>query len=100
MFEENGIIYASDAAPEIQVTGARSVGSACLIVMFDTGKERLLDTAELLYMPAFEPLSDPDIAEAAYVDHGMLMWLNGTIDLAPKATYCMSHEYVDPIRMG
>ncbi len=95
MFEEDRIIYATDATPEIRVVGARAVGNDYLVVTFDTGEERLLDTKELLDMPAFEPLSDPDIAEAVYVDHGMLMWLNGTIDLAPEATYRMSHEYVD-----
>ena len=96
MFESNGIVYASSPTDEPRITAVRAVGNACLVITFGTGEERLLDTTELLNMPAFAPLSDAAVAEAASVDHGALVWLNGKIDLAPQAAYDMSYEYVTP----
>lgn len=98
MYERNGIVYAGACFDGIRATAVRGVGNACLVVTFETGEERLLDTTELLAMPAFAPLADNSVAEAASVDRGALVWLDGRIDLAPEAAYRMSYEYVSPAR--
>lgn len=98
MFEANGVVYASTPTDEPRVSDVRAVGNAQLVITFDTGEERLLDTTELLDMPAFSPLTDPAVADAATVDHGVLVWPGGAIDLAPRAAYDLSYEYVSPAR--
>ena len=98
MFEANGVVYASNPTEEMRITAVSAVGNACLVITFDTGEERLLDTTELLGMPAFAPLSNASIAEAAFVDHGVLVWLDGKIDLAPQTAYDLSYEYVAPAK--
>ena len=99
MFEANGVVYASEIHTGTHISAVRGVGNACLVLTFDTGEERLLDTTELLSMPAFGPLADPSVAESASVDHGVLTWCDGKIDLAPEAAYEMSYEYVSPAKV-
>lgn len=94
MFEKNGIIYASGPNPGIKVTGARFVGNSCLLVTFSTGETRLLDATELTHLPVFAPLANADVLARFSIDHGVLTWLDGTIDIAPEGLYARTYPYV------
>ena len=93
MFEKDGIVYASEPTEDLAVVGCRSVGDGILIVTFSTGETRLFDSTCLLEMPAFAPLADQDVLEGFSIEDGILTWLDGQIDIAPKAVYLRSYEY-------
>ena len=93
MFEKDGIVYASEPAADLKVTGCRSVGDGILIVDFSTGETRLFDSTCLLDMPAFAPLADWDVLDAFAIEDGILTWLEGEIDVSPQAVYARSFDY-------
>lgn len=93
MFEVNGIVYASDPAPDMIVVAARYVGNQQFVVTFSTGETRLFDATDLRPYPVFEPLENESILAAMKLSHGVMEWLDGEIDIAPEAVYEMSHEY-------
>lgn len=97
MYVKDGIAYAGDAAPELEVASARYVGNLQMAVTFAGGEERLLDATELSDMPALAPpLMDEKVLKDFSVDHGVLTWLGGEIDIAPEAVYQRSFEYQRP----
>lgn len=93
MYIKDGIAHAGEAAPELEVASARYVGNLQMIVSFSNGEERLLDATELSDMPALAPLMDEKVLKDFSIDHGVLTWLGGEIDIAPEAAYLRSFEY-------
>lgn len=93
MFEKNGIIYASEPIPGIKVTGACFVGNACLLITFSTGETRLFDATKLTSFPVFAPLGNPDVLARFSIDHGMLTWLDSTIDISPEGLYARTYPH-------
>ena len=96
MYIKDGIAYAGEAVPELEVASARYVGNLQMVVTFAGGEERLLDATELSDMPALAPLMDEKVLEDFSIDHGVLTWLGGEIDIAPEAAYRRSFEYPPP----
>ena len=86
----NGIAYADDLVSGIEVASATVVGDLRMLVTFATGETRLFDASPLLKMPAFAPLADPGVFRNYAIDHGVVCWSDGEIDLAPEKTYAMS----------
>ena len=41
------------------------------------------------------PLSEPKVFQTAQVDHGLIVWLDGDIDIAPESVYAHSFPYND-----
>lgn len=41
------------------------------------------------------PLSEPKVFQTAQVDHGLIVWLDGDIDIAPESVYEHSFPYSD-----
>ena len=68
-----------------------------MLVTFTIGETRLFDASPLLKMPAFAPLADPGVFRNYAIDHGVVCWPDGGIDLAPEKMYTMScaHEQKD-----
>ena len=93
MFESNGIVYASAPVEGIKVASARIVDDLCMLVTFSTGETRLLDATELLGYEAFKPLADRDVFEGFSLEHGVITWLDGEIDIAPEGLYRRTYEY-------
>lgn len=94
MFIVNGIAYASEPGDDVRVTEARPVGNLCMLVRFATGEQRLFDASPLLEAPAFAALADPTVFERVSIEHGVVTWADGTVDIAPEKVYAMSYEYV------
>ena len=92
-----GIAHADDLVSGIEVASATVVGDLRMLVTFTTGETRLFDASPLLKMPAFAPLANPDVFRGYVIDHGVVCWSNGGIDLAPEKMYAMScaHEQKD-----
>lgn len=93
MFENNGIVYASAPASGMKVVSARVTNDLSMLVVFTTGETRLLDATVLLKYPAFAKLADPAVFAGFSIDHGVLCWLSGEIDIAPERLYELSYSY-------
>lgn len=93
MFVSNGYVCASQPTPHLAVESARVVDDLCMLVTFNTGETRLLDAIELLPFDAFSALADRDVFAQFSVEHGVLTWLGGDIDIAPEGLYRRTYEY-------
>lgn len=93
MYISNGIVYAGEPIAGMQLVDASYLGNRMLLLTFSTGEKRLYDATGLLSMPAFEPLANEDSLKAFEIDHGVLTWQNGAIDIAPETLYRESFAY-------
>ena len=64
-----------------------------MLVTFASGERRLYDATQLLEYPAFQPLKDEAVFKLANVDHGVVTWMDGDIDIAPETMYADSFPY-------
>ena len=64
-----------------------------MILTFASGEKRLYDATPLLDYPAFQPLKDDSVFKNAKVEHGVVVWLDGEIDIAPETMYHDSYAY-------
>jgi Protein of unknown function (DUF2442). len=63
-----------------------------MLITFNSGETRLFD-ATILKGPAFEPLKTPEVFKSAFVEYGVVCWMNGEIDCSPEYMYSNSFEY-------
>ena len=89
----NGIAYAGEPEPGMKVDSAKVVNDLPMFVTFSTGETRLFDASQLAEKPAFAALNDFDVFQNFRVDHGVVVWAQGDIDIAPEAMYKMSFPY-------
>ena len=94
MYIIDGIAYAGEPVEGIEVSHARYVGERILLVTFSTGETRLFDASCLLSMPAFEPLEDEDVLKDFRLEHGIMTWCDGDIDIAPEIGRASCRERV------
>ena len=87
MYIRDGIAYAGEPAPVIKVSGVRPLDNHQLWVRFNTGEVKIFDFTSLLERPAFAPLSDAETFKQVYIDYGVTVWLDGSIDIAPEMLY-------------
>ena len=84
MYIKDGICYAGELTPEIEVSSIKVL----------TGETRLFDVLSLLDKgSAFAPLAEEKNRRTAQVTCGFVSWLDGTIDLAPETMYAESYKY-------
>lgn len=93
MFVSDGIVYAGGSSSDIRVNSARVTGDGCMLITFSTGETRLFDSTELLDIPVYESLADESVLRSFSIDHGVLTWVDGEIDIAPEALYARSYAY-------
>ena len=86
----DGIAYAEGPRSPIEVESATVVGDLSMLVTFVTGETRMFDATPLLKTPAFAPLADPEVFGRFSIDHGVVCWMDGDIDLAPAQMHAMS----------
>lgn len=87
MYIRDGIAYAGEPAPMLEVTSARPLDGLRLWVRFNTGETRVFDFAPLLDRPAFAPLADKRVFDSVRIDRGVPVWNDGEIDIAPETIY-------------
>jgi len=92
MIIKDGICYAGNDLKEIRVKEAKPLVGGMLLVTFTSGERRLFDTT-LLTGSAFEPLKNEEIFKKIEIFHGIITWLDGTIDIAPETVYAESYPY-------
>lgn len=92
MFIINGICYAGELMKDIEVVSMKILEDFMMLITFSTGEERLFD-ATVLDGPAFAPLKEESVFKSAYIDHGVVTWMDGDIDCAPEFMYEKSYAY-------
>ena len=90
MYVIDGVAYAGERVPELKVSGVRPMDNGLLWVRFSTGETRIVDFKPLLSEPVFTQLADVAIFRDVYIDHGVTVWADGEIDIAPETLYEMS----------
>lgn len=90
MYVVDGIAYADNQTPEPLVCGVRPLDDFTLWLRFSSGEARRFDLKPLLQSPAFAPLADPQRFKEVYIDYGVLVWMDGAIDIAPDYLYAHS----------
>lgn len=95
MYIIDGIAYAGDPAPMIKVSGVRPLDDYMLWVRFSTGEAKLFDFKPLLSRPAFAPLMNKEVFKSVYIDYGVTVWDDGSIDIAPETLYAEGQPVKD-----
>lgn len=90
MYVMNGIACAGTSVKDMRVSAVKPLDDLMMLVTFASGERRLYDATQLLAYPAFQPLKDPAVFKAASVDHGVVTWMAGDIDIAPETMYAAS----------
>ena len=85
--------YSSDLRPVLKITGAESLGSYRLRVVFNGEETRIFDGRSLLQTEVFAPLADEKVFADYRLDYETLTWLDGDADIAPEFVY----EHSEPI---
>jgi hypothetical protein len=97
MYIVNGIAYAGELTPGIEVADVIALDDMILLLTFNTGEKRLYDATTLLKYPAFKPIENFDIFKSIKIEHGVVTWLDGDIDIAPETLYNDSFAYQDAV---
>lgn len=93
MFIVDGIAYAGEPQHSIQVLSVKVVNDLSLLVKFDSGEERVFDCSSLLNYPVFEKLEDQVVFNTVNVESGVIIWLDGELDISPEKVYALSYPY-------
>ncbi|MBR3741590.1 MAG: DUF2442 domain-containing protein [Clostridia bacterium] len=97
MYVLNGIAYAGTNLQDMQVIAIKPLDDFVMLVTFASGERRLYDATKLLQYPAFQALKDEQVFKAAKVDHGVVTWMDGAIDIAPETMYANSYAYSEMV---
>lgn len=99
MYAKNGIVYAGNDQKILHVNEAVPHGDYGLMLFFDDGSIRDFDGKKLLDSELFAPLRDPAVFRDFTIDHGVLTWLDGELDVAPEYLYKESTPKNDTERL-
>ena len=84
MIVENGICYADNRSPCLNVIDACLVDGHTLDVQFNSGETKRVDFTELFQTPAFTSLKNDKVFSHFRIEFGTITWENGSIDVAPE----------------
>ncbi len=93
MYEINGVLYAGGPVQGIEVASAKVIDRLSMLVKFSTGETRLFDASGIVKLPVFAPLENKDTFDSFEIEHGVVCWQDGEIDIAPEKMYAMSYAY-------
>lgn len=93
MYIVNGIAHAGTRMQEMLVQKVKPLDDMMMIVTFRSGEKRLYDATQLLSFPAFQSLKKDEVFKSAKVEHGVVTWADGEIDIAPETMYENSYAY-------
>ena len=94
MYIMDGIAYADECnVNSKKVKEIKIISNLCMLVTFSDGAKKIFDLTELVKLPAFKKLEDYEFFKSAYIEHGMIVWDNGNIDIAPETILKNSYNY-------
>ena len=77
----------------MKITKVKTLDNMMLLLTFKSGEQRLYDASQLLKYPVFHPLEDKEVFTHPEIDHGVVTWLDGELDVAPESMYENSYPY-------
>ena len=93
MFFSNGMVYGGTPKEMMKIVEVKPLENMTMILTFNSGEQRLYDATELLKYPIFDVLKDKDVFLHPVLDHGVVTWNNGELDLSPESMYENSYPY-------
>ena len=94
MYIINDIAYAENFNnKDLKIVEIKIVSELCMLVTFSNGEKRIFDAKYLIEYPAYKKLEEFDVFKNAYIENGIIVWENGTIDIATNTVYQNSYEY-------
>lgn len=95
------IVYAdgNDYKDNLKIIQIKIISELSMLVTFSNDEKRIFDLQEIVKYPAYEKLKNFEIFRNAYIEHGMIVWDNGNIDIAPETVYKNSFQYEQEIAM-
>lgn len=93
MFVVNGVAHASEKPKDVRIVSAKVTGHLVMLLEFSNGEWRVFDAEPLLRYPVYRTLADDDLFSRYAIDHGVLCWQGGDIDISPERAYDMSYQY-------
>ena len=84
MIVKDGICYPDDMKPALSVVGCSVLDERHLRICFNSGDVRVVDVSPLFSIEALSPLGDPAVLRSFSIDHGILSWKDGELDIAPE----------------
>ena len=94
MYFSNGFVYGGTPTELGKITKVKTLDNMMLLLTFGSGEQRLYDAGQLLKYPVFQPLKDKEVFTHPEIDHGVVTWLDGELDIAPESMYEISYPYV------
>lgn len=93
MYFANGMVYGGTPEEMMKIIDVKPMENMTMILTFSSGEKRLYDAAALLKYPIFEALKDKEVFSHPVLDHGVVTWKNGELDLSPESMYENSYPY-------
>lgn len=93
MYIVNGIAYAGEPKEDLKITSLKILDDLYMLITFSTGEKRVFDVTPLLEYPVYQPLANREIFNTAKIEHDILTWQNGDIDISPETVYQKSFAY-------
>lgn len=86
MYFAGDYVYGGKLHKPLKITDVKVCDDFTLDLEFSTGERRIFN-AHLLDGKVFAPLKNIDTLKTAYLEHGVVTWLGGSIDCAPEYMY-------------
>ena len=100
MYIVDGIAYAKEYNSEnLSIVDLKVISELCLLVTFSNGEKRIFDAQWLMKYPVYKKLEDFNVFKEAYIENGIIVWDNGTIDVGTEMVYRKSYEYEQELVM-
>ena len=94
MYIVDGIAFSGEPIEELEIIEVKIVNDLSLLVTFNTQEQRLFDITDILKYPIYKELKDMEIVKTVKIEHGILVWKNGEIDISSEKVYGISYPYI------
>ncbi len=77
----------------MKIIKVKPLDNMMLLLTFNSGEQRLYDASHLIKYPLFKALKNKEVFSHPEIDHGVVTWLDGELDIAPESMYENSYPY-------
>ena len=78
----------------LKINKAKALPNYRVLVMFNTGENKVFNMSRMLHYPVYQKLKDETIFKALRIRRGVVTWDDGKIDIAPEYMYEHNQEEV------
>ena len=89
----DGIAYGDEPlAMDPFVVSAKPGGPGTINVLYSNGEVRSFESSKISDYPVFKSLADDAVFFDFSIDHGVVTWENGKLDIAPETMFALGGE--------